>query len=598
MGSSSLTRRRLILGASALLLAGAAGLGGYVVKRRIQRARRQREREASRWESQRRVPEPPPGWPERTATLHAALAAGRLGEAAVAAGHLTDEALTRASRVVEAWLDGRAGELLTRRIDSGTPDDTLWNYKDCAADLYCHFVIQTLLFSPENRGEMTERLAAERALTDGLPCAARIDSGALVSQDVDERIFGAVEYAKDGLLPILERCGETEWLPRLREVVDAVVAASPVETRHGRIPSQGTEKNGEMLQVLARLWHRDRRPEHLVAGRAIAGAYVHDVLPAGDGLPAQEWSFAEGRAVEDEFELRDHGNEIVSGLVEWLIVEQAAPDGREAAHRPAIERMIDLLLERGRDTAGMWLEEVEDPEDLPRPPAPAPENDNWGYLAAACVAHALALPEGSPRREQMLAEAARARDAAIGHRAAAWRGGMDGYADSIEGMLYLLPWIGTGQAEQWVDEQTGILLAHQQPDGFVGRTYLDGNYVRTALLYSLFRTGGARLDPWEPGVRLGAVRGPEGLHLAVSSARAWSGRVVFDTPRHREHLRLPFDYPRLNSWTEWFPVERERNYMAVVADSEQIMPGSALVEGLPLELTAGDTVHLEIRHAG
>jgi hypothetical protein len=143
----------------------------------------------------------------------------------------------------------------------------------------------------------------------------------------------------------------------------------------------------------------------------------------------------------------------------------------------------------------------------------------------------------------------------------------------------------------------GILLAYQAPDGFVGRTYLDGNFVRTALLYALFRTQGARLDPWRPGVRLGGIMSPEGLHVAIDSDAPWRGRIVFDSIRHREHLNLPFEYPRLNGWTEWFTVDPEASYeitrsIGGQVTESKIVEGNELINGLVIDRREGGLVLL------
>ena len=106
------------------------------------------------------------------------------------------------------------------------------------------------------------------------------------------------------------------------------------------------------------------------------------MLPAGDGVPAGEWNFATHAPRDANLNLRDHGNEIVSGLAEWVMVETGAPRSRAEQYRPEVERMMDVLLERNRDAAGLWSDHVI-PADSAPPSSPAqPVNDNWGYLAA------------------------------------------------------------------------------------------------------------------------------------------------------------------------------------------------------------------------
>lgn len=592
------SRRRALQMLAATGVLGAAALALWSTRREDKR----RKRGPLKDKYLALVPSASPVWLDRVRELHERLGRNDHAGAAETASYLTDQALTAADRVAQAWLairDNYRG-LLPRNLlrESGR----IWNYKDCAADLYCHLVIQASLIAPANLASLRDILAKERAITAGLPRAISLASGDVLDETVDQRIFGAVEYAKDGLLPILERVGATEWLDRLHEVVRAIIEASPVETRFGRLPSSTTEKNGEFLQVLARLYRSEGREDYLVAGRAIADAYVHEVLPAGNGIPTDEWDFGAHRPRDLEFKLGDHGNEIVAGLAEWIMIEDGTAASRGEQYRSAIERMMDALLERGRDKAGLWSKQVTPAGSTPAPAPARPRNDNWGYLASAYVGYALSLPEESPRRERYLAECRRTFEAAIKYRSAAWEEGqMDGYADTIESAQYLLPYLAIDGAARWIDDEVGVLLAYQKPDGFCMRTYLDGNFVRTSLLYAFFRTQGTRVDPWRPGIRLGAIRSTEGLHLALNSDAPWSGQIVFDRARHREYLNLPYNYPRLNGWTEWFTAEPGVMYeLTSAADGKQpetkLIEGSEMVSGVAVAAPEqGRSLRLEVQ---
>jgi hypothetical protein len=230
------TRRAAIAGLGTLAVAGGLGLGA---------ARFLQEREEARLRA--RVPRAASSWTDRVGELHERLGRGEFAAAAESAGYLSDEAFTRADRVVAWWLAARRHYrgLLPRIIRPGVRP--VWNYRDCAADMYGHFVIQASLMAPRHLEALREMLAAERALSPDLPLAIYLDTGEPHRDPLDERIFGAVEYAKDGLLPILERVGPSEWLDRMHEVVNAIIGASPVESRYGRLPSEGAEKNGEFL---------------------------------------------------------------------------------------------------------------------------------------------------------------------------------------------------------------------------------------------------------------------------------------------------------------------------------------------------------------
>jgi hypothetical protein len=606
MNRVGFSRRHALYALGAAALAGAAGSlvlfarrSGDRHRKRTKDKRKTPSREA---EFLARVPAASEAWVSRVSELHEHLAQGDFGRAARSAGYLSDAAFTAADRVAQAWLDVRENYrgLLPRSLKK--EGDNIWNYKDCAADLYCHLVIEAFLIAPKHLAALRDILAKERAITDGLPHGIRLESGASLGETLDERMFGAVEYAKDGLLPILERIGPSEWLDRLHEVAAAIIESSPVETRYGRLPGGTAEKNGEFLQVLARLYAREARPEYLAAGRAIADAYTAEVLPAGNGVPAGEWTFGAQMPRDASLRLRDHGNEIVSGLVEWVMLEARTPGGRAEQYRPEVERMMDALLARGRDASGGWSDLILPAGRTPLPPPARPVNDNWGYLTAAYVGYALSLPENSPRGERYLAEAKRAFEAAIKYRSSAWETGqMDGYSDTIESAQYLLPYLESEGAARWIDSEMGVLLAYQRPDGFGIETYLDGNLVRTALLYGLFRTQGARVDPWRPGVRLGAVPSPDGLEVALGSDAAWTGRIIFDQSRHREHLNLPAEYPRLNGWTEWFSAKPSMSYELTLtsegkAAETKIVAGREMIEGLAVSAPAEKaSLHIAVR---
>ena len=85
------------------------------------------------------------------------------------------------------------------------------------------------------------------------------------------------------------------------------------------------------------------------------------------------------------------------------------------------------------------------------------------------------------------------------------------------------------------------------------------------------------------------------LLLALASSRQWEGRVIFDTPRHREHLRLPVNYPRLNEWPEWWSVEPAREYAVTYSDGAQReYGGGQLASGLPVSLAPGESTQLTV----
>ena len=66
-------------------------------------------------------------------------------------------------------------------------------------------------------------------------------------------LFGAGEYAKDGLITVTELLGRTPWFYRMVDMVADAMERAPVESRLGKLPASDSELNGDFLQVLVRL---------------------------------------------------------------------------------------------------------------------------------------------------------------------------------------------------------------------------------------------------------------------------------------------------------------------------------------------------------
>ena len=116
-----------------------------------------------------------------------------------------------------------------------------------------------------------------------------------------------VEYAKDGLLPLVELLGPDPWRGRIREVVDAVITAARVLTSRGPIPSDAAEVNGSLLQTLARLSYLDNDPRLIEMGSRIAAAYLDDALPVTGDIPPEHWNFLTATPIGDATYPRTYG---------------------------------------------------------------------------------------------------------------------------------------------------------------------------------------------------------------------------------------------------------------------------------------------------
>lgn len=510
---------------------------------------------------------------------------------------LAGDAFARAGFVTDYWLnhrDTKSGLFPTRLA----PGYEIWTYEDAASDLFPFLAIGTRLLVPGRYPEILATLAAERAYSPGFPRDVPLAPGVLANTDEEKHFTGATEYAKDGLLPLIEILGPDPWLDRLREITDRFLEVAATPTPDGVIVSNSTEINGNVLQVLSRLYWQTRDARYLEMGNRVAAAYLDHQIPRTDDLPVQRWDFMQDEPVGPRrFFLGDHGNEIVSGLIEWHRVEILTQSPNVTRHRDRIRKLLDRLITRGRTVDGLWVELIDVPSGRVRDPD---FTDNWGYLAQSYL-HQAQIERSYPGGDVTIAEryeavAQRALQAASRTGEYPWDAGtMDGYADTIESALYVLRWLKDPEAVSWVHDAVGTLMKFQQDDGRVTDENIDGNFIRSSLLYGLWLTQGVQADPWQPGLNLGAVRDGGCLQVHADSPHAWSGSLKFDTPRYASNFRLPTDYPRLNQWMEWFTVDLHQSYATSMDGGvQQTLPGSTLSSGIPLQLAAGEGRDLRV----
>jgi hypothetical protein len=125
------------------------------------------------------------------------------------------------------------------------------------------------------------------------------------------------------------------------------------------------------------------------------------------------------------------------------------------------------------------------------------------------------------------------------------------------------------------------------------------NSVRTTLQYTFMLTAGSYLRQWRPDVILGAVQEGQVLRIYLEADEDWEGRLCFDFPRHRELLGFTLDYPRINSFPEWFVAEHNVQYrLADLSPEPQRISGGQLREGVPIRLKARQALHLTVAQAG
>ncbi len=489
-------------------------------------------------------------------------------------------------RVLHAWLqyaDART-LLLPDRLPGGSrglkPGDTsrLYTPHNSGADLYPYLILTAHLTDPElYSGRMMEMLRNEIRYTTveaSIPANLNLVTGELGPPS----LFGAGEYAKDGLLAVTERLGRTPWFYRMVDMIADAMERAPVPSRFGNLPASDTELNGDFLQALVRLAPMTGDPRFFEWARRIGDAYIEEVLPGNHGLPSTKWDFT-NHTGDGRLRLRDHGNETVVGLTLLYALEHDAQTPRAARYRPAIARMLDRILESANPD-GMLYNVI---EAATLKPLDKRLSDNWGYVYAAVYAFYQATGETRYRDavRRVLANLPK-------YRNYDWESGsFDGYADSIEGAIYLVAREPVAEALDWIESEIRVMAAMQQPSGLIEHWYGEGNFNRTMLLYMDLKSQGARPDRWVPGLGVGAVREGQRLYLSIQAPSGWRGRIHFDFARHRRVLNFRQNYARLNEFPEWYVVDENTLYRVRPASgAERIYLGSELIAGVPLE--AGD----------
>ncbi len=498
-------------------------------------------------------------------------------------GEIARRAFLRALGVLDGWwaIRDKRTDLLPRRTDQ-----RVWAPNDNAADLVPFLYLTAHFLAPERLSDIQRVFDNERKLTNRLgvlPDWYDLEKGVFVYPEVDVRrlVFGAAEYCKDGLLPMTEVMGRGWWTERMTELVDAIFEHAPVRSEWGSLPADDTEVNGEMLQVLSRLFAMTRHERYLRWAERIGDAYCFEVIPRNGGLPAHRWDFAAHKPLNDVLSLNDHGNEIIGGLSElYLMVRQANPARARRYERP-LRRMFERLLEKARNEDGLWYGLLTASTAEVRNRAVP---DTWGYALSGVYTFGVATGD------ERFTEAARfALERIYQPQYLLWEGA-DSFADSIEGALLLLNRLPVASGFRWMEAVLPHFLGKQRENGIVEGWYGDGNTARTLLMAALYYTQGIVARPWRADLRVGAVRKGNRLTVALTAEQDWQGVLLFDRPRHREHLRLAVNYPRLNEFPEWFTVDANNTYWVRTERQKRLLSGEELVRGLPVSLRQGQTV--------
>lgn len=513
-------------------------------------------------------------------SLHESLKRGDFKTAASLNSILAREAFLRAYRTLKAWEGIRDPE--TGLVPKATLEEmAFWNSKDVAADLFPFLLLASHYLDRDNEHLWLFTLEKERSICGVMPCKIFFQPARVEIEDISKVIFGASEYAKDGLLAVTERLGKGPWFIRLEEIAQSLIKASYVPTPSGNICSSNTEVNGEMLQMLTRLYWSTQKEEYLQMAERIGEAYLFEIFPKNNYFPTNDWNFKEEKAVSSCFRLRDHGSEVVPGLVELYVLEKLQNRPNAERYREPLKKFLDLILKVDRTEDGLWYDKV----DTNTYEAIRKEVvDTWGYILNAY--QMFDLVEGTSVYQD---EIQRVMRAVALRKSFPWEGtSHDGYADTIESMLYLLPWFDIPECHYWVDDEIEVMFHMQTPAGFISERYLDGNFIRTTLLYGTYKTMGIVADPWREDVFLGAAydKDRKELYIYLSSSRPWEGVLKFDVPRHRTIWKIPFEFPRLNGTPEWFVVEPQKRYSVVCLGKNKTLSftSESLAQGLSVAI--------------
>lgn len=503
-------------------------------------------------------------------------------------GRQFERTVASIDRVLKAWMAHADPKtlLLPDRVPGRTHgsdpsnDKRLYTPHNSGADLYPYLILTAHLTDPDLvPGRLLEMLRNEVRYTtaqESIPGNLELATGALGPPS----LFGAGEYAKDGLLTVTEYLGRTPWFYRMVDMTADAMNRAPVESRFGRLPASDAELNGDYMQVLVRLAAMTGDRRFLEWGRRIADAYFDEVLPGNHGVPSGKWDFT-AHTGDGQLRLRDHGNEAVVGMTLQFALENDMGTPRAEKWRPAVVRMLDRILESANPD-GMLYNQV---DAATLEPVNRNLSDNWGYVYGAVYTFYQATGETRYRDavRRVLRNLPKYRNHAWEPNPRLPLGSFDGYADSIESAIYLVNREPVAEALDWIDSEMRVMLAMQQPDGHIENWYGEGNYNRTGMLYALMKSQGARPRHWKPGVRLGAMREGERLFLSLEAPGAQI--VQFDFARHRRVLNFARNYVRLNEFPEWHTVDENTLYRvrrAGAATSGEVRLGSELMVGIPL----------------
>jgi hypothetical protein len=493
-------------------------------------------------------------------------------------GKLANEGYVRSLEFTKAWLtktDNISGLIPTNL----TRSSDIWEPHNSAADNYAFMVLTAYLLDQDlYNGELLDMLNTEQKITSrvkSLPDTYSFSKQGFRDEEIEmaQIIFGTSEYIKDGLIPLAEYIGESPWNDRMMEMLNDLLPYIHPEELPGYFERTASveEVNGEMLQTLSRIYWMTGDEKYLDLAIKIGDYYL---------LGERDLSKIE------YLRIRDHGCEIIGGLSELYVTLNFENPGKKETYKTPLSQILDRILEIGRNEDGLFYNavnmktgEIVDEKIV----------DNWGYVFNAYYSVWL-VDEKEEYRDAVLKGFSKLNE---NYRNYAWEGSShDGYADALESGINLYNREPVPELKSWIDSEMQVMFGMQQDNGIIGGWHGDGNFARTAIMYSLWKTQGAHIFPWCEDVIIGAEKTDDKIYFVVTAQTDWKGKLVFDAPRHKTILNLPIDYPRINQFPEWFTAIEGESYN-IVSSKEQLSgeySGKKLTEGIPIELGANEKV--------
>lgn len=496
-------------------------------------------------------------------------------------GKLANESYDRCLRLTKAWIERKdsASGLIPSNFDRHRD---VYEPHNAGADNYSFMVLTSYLLDKDLlNGEMMNMLNQEQKLTSrvsSLPDTYSFSKKGFNIPQPDKNwiIFSTAEYIKDGLIPITEYMGPSPWSKRMMEMIGDLPQIYDVLKNLDQLGSYkvaSEEVNGEMLQTLSRLYWMTGDEKILDWAVRIGDYYLR-----GD-RDLTKVSY---------LRLRDHGCEVIGGLSELYTTLHFARPAKKAQYQENYHRLLDRVLEVGRNADSLFYNAINPATGEVADEKPA---DTFGYVFDAY--YSVYLVDGTEKYRQAVLKGVRSLNGK--YRNFAWEGtSHDGYADAIEGAINIYNREPDLTLKEWIDSEIKVMWGMQQEDGIVGGGWPDGNFSRTNIMYSLWKTQGTHVLPWRKDLIVGGDRSGDTLKIALSAGEEWNGKLTFDYKRHEEILHLPIDYPRLNQFPEWFTVDKDAKYNFQIIGNgvEEVFTGEQLVNGVSVEMDAGDVNHI------